>query len=77
MFDNRIGSACWYRTYDYGVRDWSAWAAGSLKAWSTDHVESTAGFGPFPVGVVEDAKTMRCLSVNVSEICFAAEPPAA
>lgn len=75
MTDNRIGSACWYRTFDYSTRSWSKWMGGALRAWSTDYVEGEVGFGLFPVGVVEDEKTLRCVSVPVGEICFAAIPP--
>lgn len=75
MDNNRIGSACWYRTFDYPTRSWSKWLGGKLRAWSTNHVEGETGFGLFPVGVVEDDKTMRCVSVPVNDICFTTVPP--
>lgn len=73
--NNRIGDACWYRDFDARTRSWSKWAGGWLRAWSTDHIEGEVGFGLFPVGVVEDEQSRRCVSVPVAQICFATVPP--
>lgn len=75
MSNNRIGSDCWYRTFDLKSRSFSKWKGGKLRAWSTDYTEGEIGFGLFPVGVVEDAESLRCLSIPVCEICFATIPP--
>lgn len=64
---NRIGSSCWYRITDQ-------WKAGRLLAWSTDHEGTEFGPAHFPVGVIEDEKTNRCISIPVSQISFAAIP---
>lgn len=75
--NNRIGSACWYRRQPkYGVpkTEWK-WTFGTLRAWSTDHVEGDNGFGPYPVGVVEDSESVQCFSIHVEDICFASAPP--
>ena len=74
MDNNRIGANCWYRTYSKKI--WSAWQAGTLRAWSTDHDEYETGPGPFPVGVVEDVDTSHCHSIPVFGICFAYDKPA-
>lgn len=75
MNDNRIGSACWYRTYDGVRKAWSEWRGGRLRAWSTDNTEGESGFGNFPVGVIEDDKTACMKSIYVEWICFATVPP--
>lgn len=74
--NNRIGEACWYKTYDYTTRKYSEWKGGRLRAWSTNHVEFESGPGLFPCAVVEDDKTRQCLSVEVEQVCFASAPPA-
>lgn len=66
---NRIGSSCWYKDTD------NTWTGGKLLSWSTDHVEGENGFGPYPVGVIEDEKTGCCKSIYVENICFASIPP--
>ena len=70
--NNRIGSSCWYRSFDPATKTLTDWKTGKLMAWSTDNEE----MGPFPVGVVEDDRTGMCHSVFVERICFAAVPPA-
>jgi hypothetical protein len=74
MSENRIGAACWYRTYIAATQQLSEWKRGRLRAWSTDCIEGEAGFGNYPVGVVEDDVTLCCESVPVGWICFAAVP---
>ena len=76
--NNRIGSACWYRLAKFRESEQAPegpWKTGHLRAWSTDHEENTSGFGPFPVGVVEDDLTGLVHSIYVRRICFAAVPP--
>lgn len=68
MSDNRIGSACWYKSRKF-------WRLGHLRMWSTNHVECENGPAPFPVAVVEDDKTMICDAIPVFDVCFAATPP--
>lgn len=75
MNTNRLGAACWYRVFDSNTRTLSKWTGGRLRAWSTDHVEFESGPGHFPVGVVEDDKTLRIVVVNASDITFASIPP--
>lgn len=72
---NRIGAACWYRVNREAFNNEPAWRGGRLRAWSTDHEEYENGPGLYPVGVVEDDKTLLCHSVRVARICFAAIPP--
>ena len=71
---SRIDNSCWYRVFDNKSRTWTNWKAGTLRAWSTDHEEFDAGPAHYPVGVVEDTETMRCFSVHVRDISFAAVP---
>ena len=74
--NNRIGSSCWYRSFNPATKTLSNWKTGKLRAWSTDHEEYESGPGLIPVGVVEDDRTGLCHSVFVERICFAAAPPA-
>lgn len=75
--NNRIGDDCWFRVLDYASRTWSVWTKGVLRAWSTDHIDGEAGFGLFPVGVVENVTTGRCVSTPVAEIIFSDDEPEA
>ncbi len=75
---NRIGEACWYKPADIKAgcaNSWGKWRGGQLRAWSTDHEESEAGPGLFPVGVVEDDEHGTCHSIYVTRISFGASPP--
>jgi hypothetical protein len=72
--DNRIGSACWYRLFGYAERAYGPWTHGILRAWSTDHTESESGPAHWPAAVIEDFKSMRCLSVHVNDVSFARSP---
>jgi len=65
--DNRIGSACWYK-------EKGNWYQGTILAWSTSHEEQKGGPAPFPVGVIEDKKSLKCLSILVDNITFASCP---
>lgn len=65
---NRIGEACWYK-------DEGEWRGGTLRMWAQAHEEYETGPGHFPVAVIEDAETKRCLDVSVLWVSFAAEPP--
>ena len=55
------------------------WRAGILRAWSTDfdqpNGEGDQSISLFPVAVIEDDETMRCHSIYVTRVCFAAIPP--
>lgn len=68
MSNNRIGEACWYNHKD-------KWKGGKLRAWSTDHAEFESGPGNYPVAVVEDDETQRCVVVYAERISFATVPP--
>lgn len=71
---NRIGEACWYKKH-LGGNTWK-WFPGTLRAWSTDHEEYVdSGPGLYPVAVVEDSKTLKCESIYVAHVSFAAVPP--
>jgi hypothetical protein len=74
MEANRVGSNCWFKTFDIRTREHSDWRPGRLLNWSTDHVEYESGPGNFPVGVVEDSKDLSCHSVYVEFISFASNP---
>ena len=75
MMDDRIGSPCWYKQFDFAIKRMS-WHGGTLLAWSTDFEELSNGVGQFAAGVIMDDKTGMCRSVHVSMICFANIPPA-
>ena len=74
---NRLGASCWYRPADVKAVCSPAgqWRGGKLRAWSTDHEESDAGPGLFPVGVVEDDEHGTCHSIYVTRIAFGVAPP--
>ena len=76
--NNRVGDACWYRTFVNvkGKWSWTKWRGGRLRAWSTDHQEFESGPGPFPVAVIEDDETLLCASIPVAGISFATNPDA-
>jgi hypothetical protein len=75
MSKDRIGSACWYQVWDEKSRSWSLWKTGRLLAWSTDYIEGNDGFGNFPVGVIEDERTLGCVTTRPEQITFASIPP--
>lgn len=71
--DSRIGSNCWYKL----DKEWgksAKWKAGILRAWSTNYETCSNGIRQFPVGIVEDNETLRCVIVHVEQITFAAVP---
>lgn len=64
----RVGTACWY------MMD-GKWLGGRLLCWGHDSEICDDGVLTFPVGVIEDDASCRCVSVYVNEICFGTIPP--
>jgi hypothetical protein len=69
--NDRIGSSCWYGVLGRDDFEVIKWKSGKLLAWSTN----SAGPSIYPVGIVEDEKSLTCLSVPLGCICFATVPP--
>ena len=73
--NNRVGSWCWYKIVDTTRGPANEWRRGTVLAWSTDSDESEAGFGHFPVAVVEDNETCEVRSVYVTRVNFSEQQP--
>lgn len=74
MSSRILGTPCWFRTCIFD--NTQQWRAGILRAWSTSHDVFESGPGHFPVGIVEDQSTSRCLSIPVDDISLAVQSPA-
>jgi hypothetical protein len=74
---NRIGSACWYQPAGPSIPP-QKWRGGILRMWGTDFDQPNGGgeeVALFPVAVIEDDETQKCVSIYVTRVCFAANPP--
>ncbi len=73
--NNRVGMWCWYKIAAATSGPAMEWRRGTVLAWSTDSEESELGWGPFPVGIVEDNETCEVRSISVTRVNFSDEQP--
>lgn len=70
-----VARACWYRTYELnetGTKKDRIAHTGSFHDWGAELGETGEAY---TIAIIEDVKTLCCLTIEVNDVCFAAVPP--